>query len=62
MSILYILYKYLKTNLDLTKVPNYYYYGFEKLYSFNKLNIETDLRELQILEFMTIILLNIYIK
>lgn len=62
MSILYILYKYLKVNLDFTKIPNYYYFGFEKLYSFNKLNIKTDLRELQILEFMTIILLNIYAK
>ena len=62
MTILYLLYKYLKNKLDFSNIPNYYYFGFEKLYSFNKLNISTDLRELQILEFMTIILLNIYIK
>lgn len=58
MTILYLLYKYLKNKLDFSNIPNYLYFGFEKLYSFNKLNISTDLRELQILEYMIIILLN----
>ena len=58
MTILYLLYKYLKNKLDFSNLPNYLYFGFEKLYSFNKLNISTDSREPQILEYMIIILLN----
>lgn len=59
MTILYLIYKYLKGKLDFSNIPNFFYFGFEKLYSFNKLNISTDLRELQILEYMIINLLNI---
>lgn len=60
MTSLYFMYQYIETKIDLCDVHNYFYYGFDKLYSFSKLNIKTDLRELQILENMMIVLLDKY--
>lgn len=62
MTILYLLYTYIKSTKDFSQIPSYYYFGFEKLYSFTKLNINTDLRELQILENLSLLLLNSFYK
>ena len=58
MSLLYSLYLYIKNENDIFDVPPYYYRGFEKLYSFTRLNIETDIREMQIMENMSLLLLS----
>lgn len=60
MTIIYLMYKYIETKVDLSDIQPFFYYGFDKLYSFSKLNIETDLRELQILEYMIVLLLDKY--
>ena len=60
MTTLYLMYKYMQSKIEFSDIPTYLYYGFDKLYSFSKLNLQTDLRELQILENMIIILLNRY--
>lgn len=60
MSLLYAIYSYLKSVNNIIALPPYYYKGFEKLYSFTRLNLKTDHREMQILENLTLLLLTNY--
>lgn len=59
ISILYSICIYISSaikNIDI--FPQYYWKGFERIFSYTKLNLDTDLRETLILETQTMILLN----
>lgn len=59
ISILYSLCIYLSTTQKtIDMFPQYYKKGFERVFSYTKLNLDTDLRETLILENQTMILLN----
>ena len=59
ISILYSICTYLSVTMkDIEMFPQYYWKGFERIFSYTKLNLETDLRETLILEIQTIILVN----
>lgn len=59
ISILYSIYSYLSTTAPVIDIfPQHYWKGFERIFSYTKLNLETDLRETLILEIQIIILLN----
>ena len=60
MALLYTLYLYIKRTHNLHELKAFYYKGFEKLFSYAKLNIKTDKRELQILENLSALLLSTY--
>lgn len=60
MSLLYSLYIYIKNQHNIYELPCFYYKGFEKLFSFTRLNIGTDHREMQIMENLGLLLLSIY--
>lgn len=59
ISILYSIYIYLSTTMKtIDMFPQYYWKGFERIFSYTKLNLDTDLRETLILEIQIIILIN----
>lgn len=59
ISILYSMYIYLSIIMKpIDMFPQYYWKGFERIFSYTKLNLETDLRETLILEIQTMILIN----
>lgn len=60
MSALYYIYLYIKEHNNIHQLCAYYYKSFEKLFSFTKLNIDTDRREIQILENVLLLLLSKY--
>lgn len=60
MTALYFIFLYIFDHNDLKTVEPFYYKGFDKLFSFTKLNISTDKRELQILENLLALLLSKY--
>lgn len=59
ISILYSIYIYLSSTMPTVDMfPQHYWKGFERIFSYTKLNLDTDLRETLILEIQIIILLN----
>ncbi|MCG6190195.1 toll/interleukin-1 receptor domain-containing protein [Maribellus maritimus] len=59
ISILYSMCIYLSTTTrNINMFPQYYWKGFERIFSYTKLNLAADLRETLILEIQTMILLN----
>lgn len=58
IAILYSLYIYIKGFYDITSIPAYYYAGIDRLFDDIKLNLQTDLREILILEKSFLLLLN----
>lgn len=59
ISILYSLCIYISSTIKtIDMFPQYYWKGFERIFSYTKLNLDTDLRETLILEIQTMILLN----
>ncbi|GHT89011.1 hypothetical protein FACS189474_5230 [Bacteroidia bacterium] len=59
ISILYSMCIYLSITMKtIDMFPQYYWKGFERIFSYTKLNLDTDLRETLILEIQTMILVN----
>lgn len=59
ISILYSICIYLSTVIQpVDMFPQYYWKGFKRIFSYTKLNLETDLREILILETQTMLLIN----
>lgn len=59
ISILYSICIYLSTVIQPDDMfPQYYWKGFKRIFSYTKLNLETDLREILILETQTMLLIN----
>lgn len=59
ISVLYTIYIYLSTKTKRYDMfPQYYWKGFDRIFSYTKLNLDADLRETLILEIQTMILLN----
>ncbi len=59
ISILYSICVYLSTTVKISEMfPQYYWKGFNRIFSYTKLNLDTDLRETLILEIQTMILVN----
>jgi len=59
ISILYSMCIYLSINIKtIDMFPQYYWKGFERIFSYTKLNLDTDLRETLILETQLMILIN----
>lgn len=58
IATLYSLYIYIKNTYNITSIPPYYYAGINRLFDDVKLNLETDLREIIILERSLLLLLN----
>jgi len=59
ISILYSICVYLSTTVKtIDMFPQYYWKGFDRIFSYTKLNLDTDLRETLILEIQTMILVN----
>ncbi len=59
ISILYSICTYISTTKKIFETfPQYYRKGFERIFSYTKLNLEADLRETLILETQVIILIN----
>lgn len=59
ISILYSICTYLSISKRATNVfPQYYWKGFERIFSYTKLNLTIDLRETLILEIQALILIN----
>lgn len=59
ISILYSMFIYLSADMKESDMfPQYYWKGFERIFSYTKLNLNVDLRETLILEVQVIILLN----
>lgn len=58
IAILYSLYIYIKNTYNITSLPSYYYAGMDRLFNDLKLNLETDLREIIILEYSLLLLIN----
>ena len=56
--ILYSLYIFIKNTYNITSIPTHYYAGMDRLFDDVKLNLETDLREIIILERSLLLLLN----
>ena len=54
------IYLYIKEHNNIHQLCAYYYKPFEKLFSFTKLNIDTDRREIQILENVLLLLFDEY--
>jgi hypothetical protein len=58
IAILYSLYIFIKNTYNITSIPTHYYAGMDRLFDDVKLNLETDLREIIILERSLLLLLN----
>lgn len=59
ISILYSICVYISaTKKMIDTFPQYYWKGFDRIFSYTKLNLDTDLRETIILEILTMILVN----
>ncbi len=59
ISILYSICVYLSTIIKINEMfPQHYWKGFNRIFSYTKLNLEIDLRETLILETQTMILIN----
>lgn len=58
IAILYSLYIFIKNTYNITSIPAYYFAGMDRLFDDVKLNLETDLREIIILERSLLLLLN----
>lgn len=58
ITILYSIYIYLKNFYSFTSIPEYYYAGMDRVFEATRLNLEINLREIIILEKITLLLLN----
>ncbi len=59
ISILYSIFIYLSIDIKRNDMfPQHYWKGFDRIFSYTKLNLDTDLRETLILEIQTMILIN----
>ncbi len=61
ISILYSICTYLSVNTTKEMFPQHYWKGFNRVFSYTKLNLDIDLRETLILEIQTMILINNFI-
>lgn len=60
ITLIYSIYQYILCNNDFSNVPHYYYYGIERLFMETKLDLISDLRDIQIIENLLILLINYF--